>query len=154
MEKTELIISYFTQFFFPYLRSLNRHKYKDEKTIFRFQTKVIAELLNVYRSAFQTSQNSFEFQITLKIKYSHLRSQSSLHVERAYKTTGNFRVFFSNSGDQETRIFNPGINYIKYRLLVKAKVSLCLWFLQLDVWPEWFKFRGLMYAPIFHVFSR
>ena len=118
MEKTELIISYFTQFFVPYLRSLNRHKYKDEKTIFRFQTKVIAELLNVYRSAFRTSQNSFE--------YSHLRSQSSLHVERACKTTGNFSVFFSNSGDQETRVFNPGINYIKYRLLVKAKVSLCL----------------------------
>lgn len=126
MEKTELIISYFTQFFVPYLRSLNHHKYKDEKTIFRFQTKVIAELLNVYRSAFRTSQNSFEFQITLKIEYSHLRSQSSLHVERACKTTGNFSVFFSNSGDQETRIFNPGINYIKYRLLVKAKVSLCL----------------------------
>ena len=87
---------------------------------------MIAELLNVYRSAFRTLQNSFEFQITLKIKYSHLRSQSSLQVERADKTTGNFSVFFSNSGDQETRIFNPGINSIKYRLLVIAKVSLCL----------------------------
>lgn len=123
MEKTELIISYFTQFFVPYLRSLNRHKYKDEKTIFRFQTKVIAELLNVYRSAFRTSQNSFEFQITLKIEYSHLRSQSSLQLVKLLEISA---FFFSNSGDQETRIFNPGINYIKYRLLVKAKVSLCL----------------------------
>lgn len=39
MEKTELIISYFTQFFVPYLRSLNRHKYKDEKLFFVFKRK-------------------------------------------------------------------------------------------------------------------
>lgn len=155
MEKTELIISYFTQFFVPYLRSLNRHKYKDEKTIFRFQTKVIAELLNVYRSAFRTSQNSFEFQITLKIEYSHLRSQSSLHVERACKTTGNFSVFSATQGTKK-HVFST--------LVSITSNIVCSWKLRLACVSdssnlmcdpaEWFKFRGLMHAPIFHVFSR
>lgn len=106
MEKTELIISYFTQFFVPYLRSLNRHKYKDEKTIFRFQTKVIAELLNVYRSAFRTSQNSFEFQITLKIEYSHLRSQSSLHVETELVKLLEISAFFSATQGTKKHVFS------------------------------------------------
>ena len=88
---------------------------------------MIAELLNVYRSAFRTSQNSFEFQITLKIKYSHLRSQSSLHVERAYKTTGNFSVFSATYGTQ------------KYTFLTLVSITsdiACSWKLKVSLFSD------------------
>ena len=98
MEKTELIISYFTQFFVPYLRSLNRHKYKDEKTIFRFQTKVIAELLNVYRSAFRTSQHATQRNATQRsverfLSASRHDNLSLHHVTLGAASSTKFLIF-------------------------------------------------------------